>query len=124
MFTRHRLVVAAKYGPPATYFRPTNHRGLSRDTVHSHVDPFNPRFRINYAPEVISEDQDEFNRSYCSRLRLLEQASNGAPQTLGPTIGSMYTLKSQAQALMEMPTEDRLETAGRLLNMFPSIVGL
>jgi hypothetical protein len=56
-------------------------------------------------------------------LRLVEQAFNGAPQTLGPEIGSRCTLKSQAQALMEMPTEDGLETAGRLLNMFPSIVG-
>ena len=87
MFTRHRLVVAAKYGPPATYFRPTNHRGLSRDTVHSHVDPFNARFRINYAPEVISEDQDEFNRSYGSRLRLLEQASNAPRRRSGLRLG-------------------------------------
>jgi hypothetical protein len=29
-----------------------------------------------------------------------------------PAIGGMYELKDQAQALMQMPTEDGLETAG------------
>ena len=56
--------------------------------------------------------QDDFNESYCALLQLLEQAFNGAPQTLGAAIGRMYTLKAKAQALMQMPTEDGLATAG------------
>jgi hypothetical protein len=45
-------------------------------------------------------------------LRLLDQAFNGSPQTLRTAIGSMYRLKAQAQALMEMPIEDGMTTAG------------
>lgn len=42
----------------------------------------------------------------------LEQAYNGRPQMLTAAIGSMYGLKAKAQALMLMPTEDGLGTAG------------
>src|SRR5262249_47951462 len=56
--------------------------------------------------------QEQFNHSYCGLLRSLEQAFNGAPQTLGAAIGGMYSLKSQALALMQLPTEDGLATAG------------
>jgi hypothetical protein len=45
-------------------------------------------------------------------LGSLEQAFNGSPQALGAAIGSMYTLKAQAEALMEMPTEGGMTTAG------------
>jgi len=31
---------------------------------------------------------------------------------LGSSIGAMYTLKAQAQALMQLPTEDGFATAG------------
>jgi len=72
----------------------------------------NPRTSDHLAGSPIQLAQEDFNRSYCGLLQLLEQAFNGAPQRLGATIGTMYTLKAQAQALMEMPTEDGLATAG------------
>jgi hypothetical protein len=72
----------------------------------------NPR-TCDHAPgSGIRTAQEQFNASYCAILRLLDQAFNGSPQTLGPAIGSMYRLKLQAQALMEMPTEDGVTTAG------------
>jgi hypothetical protein len=43
---------------------------------------------------------------------LLEQTFNGSPQTLRTAISAMFRLKMQAQALMEMPTEDGITTAG------------
>jgi hypothetical protein len=61
---------------------------------------------------VIRKAQEQFNDSYCAILRMLDQAFNGSPQTLKTAIGSMYRLKAQAQALMEMPTEDGMTTAG------------
>jgi hypothetical protein len=72
----------------------------------------NPRTFDHLAGSPIQLAQEDFNRSYCGLLQLLEQAFNSAPQRLGATIGTMYTLKAQAQALMEMPTEDGLATAG------------
>ena len=72
----------------------------------------NPR-SSDYAPgSAIWIAQKQFNDSYCAILRLLDQAFNGSPQTLRAAIGSMYRLKIQAQALMEMPTEDGITTAG------------
>ena len=56
---------------------------------------------------------------YCAILRLLDKAFNGSPQTLRTAIGSMYRLKMQAQALMEMPTEDGLTTAGPTFEYVP-----
>jgi hypothetical protein len=52
-------------------------------------------------------------------LRLLDQAFNGSPQMLGTAIGSMHRLKVQAQALMEMPTEDGITTAGPTFEYIP-----
>ena len=72
----------------------------------------NPRTSDHLPDGPIRLAQEDFNHSYCGLLQLLEQAFNGAPQRLGATIGTMYTLKAQAQALMEMPTEDGLATAG------------
>jgi hypothetical protein len=72
----------------------------------------NPR-TCDHAPgSAIRRAQRQFNESYCALLRLLDTAFNGSPQTLTTAIGSMYRLKMQAQALMEMPTEDGLTTAG------------
>jgi len=45
---------------------------------------------------------------------------NGSPQTLGTAVGSMYRLKAQAQALMEMPTDDGLTTAGPTFEYVPA----
>lgn len=72
----------------------------------------NPRTNDHAPGGPIRSAQERFNASYCAILRSLEQAFNGSPQTLGAAIGSMYTLKAQAEALMEMPTEDGITTAG------------
>jgi len=53
-------------------------------------------------------------------LQLLDRAFGGAPQMLGSAIGAMYTLKAQAQALMQIPTEDGIATAGPTFEYAPS----
>ena len=80
----------------------------------------NPRSSDHAHGSVIRRAQEEFNDSYCAILRLLDQAFNGSPQTLRTAIGSMYRLKVQAQALMEMPTEDGMTTAGPTFEYVPS----
>ncbi len=72
----------------------------------------NPRIRDHPPGSDIRRSQEQFNDAYCAILRLLDQAFNGSPQTLKTAIGSMYRLKVQAQALMEMLTEDGITTAG------------
>jgi hypothetical protein len=72
----------------------------------------NPRTADHVVGSPIRLAQEGFNHSYCVLLQHLEEAFNGAPQMLGTAIGAMYGLKAQAQALMQMPTEDGLATAG------------
>ena len=72
----------------------------------------NPRTSDHAPGSRIRVAQEEFNCSYCALLQFLEQAFDGAPQMLGAAIGAMYTLRAQAQALMETATEDGLATAG------------
>jgi len=72
----------------------------------------NPRSADHAVGSPIRLAQEEFNNSYCALLRSLEEAFNGAPQMLGTAIGAMYGLKSPALALMQLPTEDGLATAG------------
>ena len=72
----------------------------------------NPRSDDHLAGTPVRLAQEEFNRSYCMLLQLLEQVFNGAPQMLGSAFGGMYTLKSQAQNLMQMANEDGDTTAG------------
>jgi hypothetical protein len=72
----------------------------------------NPRTSDHAPDSRIRVAQEEFNQSYCVLLQLLEQAFDGAPQMLASAIGAMYTLKAQAQALMQIPIEDGLATAG------------
>ena len=74
----------------------------------------NPRTSDHAPGGPIRTAQEEFNHTYCTLLRQLEQAFNGNPQMLAAAIGSMYGLKAKAQALMLMlmPTEDGLETTG------------
>ena len=79
----------------------------------------NPRSSEHAAGSPIRLAQEEFNRSYCLLLQTLEQAFNGAPQILGSAIGTMYTLKAQAQKLMQIPTEDGLATAGPTFEYVP-----
>ena len=67
----------------------------------------------NHAPgSPIRTAQEKFNSSYCDLLQLLEQGFNGYPAGLQAAAQAMYGLRAQAQALMEMPTEDGLATAG------------
>jgi hypothetical protein len=79
----------------------------------------NPRTSDHAPGSAIRTAQERFNESYCALLRLLDAAFNGSPQTLNAAIGSMYRLKVQAQALMEMPTEDGLATAGPTFEYVP-----
>ena len=72
----------------------------------------NPRTSDHAPGSRIRVAQEDFNQSYCMLLQTLEQVFDGAPQMLGSAIGAMYTLKAQAQALMQTPTEDGLATAG------------
>ena len=80
----------------------------------------NPRTSDHAPGSPIRRAQEQFNDSYCTLLRLLGQAFNGSPQTLGTAVGSMYRLKAQAQALMEMPTDDGLTTAGPTFEYVPA----
>jgi len=79
----------------------------------------NPRTADHAAGSAVRRAQETFNQSYCALLRSLDTAFNGSPQTLRTAIGSMYRLKVQAQALMEMPTEDGLTTAGPTFEYVP-----
>ena len=72
----------------------------------------NPRTSDHAPGSPIRVAQERFNQSYCALLQLLERAFDGAPQMLGSAIGQMYTLKAQAQALMQTPIEDGITTAG------------
>lgn len=72
----------------------------------------NPRTADHAVGSSVRLAQEEFNDSYCALLRRLEEAFNGAPQMLGEAIGAMYILRTLAEGLMQMPTEDGVETAG------------
>ncbi len=72
----------------------------------------NPRSADHAVGGPIRTAQDEFNSQYCALLQLLDQTFDGNPQMLQPAIGAMFQLKEQANALMQMPTEDGLATAG------------
>ena len=75
------------------------------------VYPMPPNPRLS-ADGSIRDAQEDFNHTYCAVLQLLEQAFNGNPKMLGPATGTMYALKSQAQALMKLqagPTFDYVD---------------
>ena len=63
--------------------------------------------------------QEEFNNTYCLLLYQLEETFNGSPSRLRATVGTMFTLRSQAQALMRMPTGDGTTTAGPTFEYVP-----
>lgn len=79
----------------------------------------NPRSTGHAPHSSIRRVQEEFNHAYSAMLQLLEQAFNGSPNLLKAAIGNMYGLKAQAQALMQIPTEDGLETAGPTFEYVP-----
>ncbi|WP_063126980.1 ferritin-like domain-containing protein [Nocardia fusca] len=63
--------------------------------------------------------QEEFNNTYCLLLYLLEDVFNGSPSQMRDAVGAMYALKSQAQALMKMPSGDGMTTAGPTFEYVP-----
>ncbi|RZU75103.1 CDGSH-type Zn-finger protein [Micromonospora kangleipakensis] len=78
----------------------------------------NPRLADHAPGSAIRTAQEEFNHTYCAMLNLLDQAFNGSPRLLAVAIGTMYTLKAQAQALMQMPDEEGT-TAGPTFEYVP-----
>ena len=66
----------------------------------------NPRLADHAPDDPVRTAQEEFNRVYCGVLQQLEQAFNGSPETLGAAVRTMYTVKTQAQALMQTPDGD------------------
>ena len=72
----------------------------------------NPRNSDHAPGSPVRVAQERFNLAYCALLSQLERALNGSPGALGVAVGSMYGLKAQAQALMQMPNEDGPGTAG------------
>jgi len=63
----------------------------------------NPRLADHPPGHPVRVAQEEFNRTYCSLLAQLEQAFDGRPELLGAATGTMFALKAQAGALMELP---------------------
>ncbi|MFC7040720.1 ferritin-like domain-containing protein [Nonomuraea rubra] len=74
----------------------------------SAVRPMRPNPRLSdHAPgSAVRTAQEEFNRTYCTLLNQLEQAFDGDPKLLGAAVGTMYALKGQAAALMQLPDGD------------------
>lgn len=72
----------------------------------------NPRMCDHVPGSPIRVAQEKFNQSYYALLQLLEEALAVPHGRWGAAIGAMYSLKAQAQALMQMLTEDGLATAG------------
>ncbi|GLW22634.1 ferritin-like domain-containing protein [Microbispora triticiradicis] len=84
------------------------------------VRPMRPNPRLSdHAPgSVVRTAQEEFNRTYCTLLNQLEQAFDGLPKLLGAAVGTMYTLRAQADALLLLPDADGT-TAGPTFEYVP-----
>lgn len=78
------------------------------------VSPMQPNPRAgDHAPgSPIHTAQHEFNVAYCTVLQLLDETFDGNPHMLQSAIGAMFRIKTRAEALMQIPTEDGLATAG------------
>ncbi len=63
----------------------------------------NPRLADHAPGSPIRMAQEDFNRTYCHILGLLERAVDGSPRVLDSAITAMYVLKGKAQALMDLP---------------------
>lgn len=85
------------------------------------VLPMRPNPRSADYPEgsPVRLAQEEFNNTYCLLLYLLEDTFNGNPAQMRDAVGAMYALKSQAQALMKMPSGDGRTTAGPTFEYVP-----
>ncbi|GAA3221725.1 ferritin-like domain-containing protein [Actinocorallia longicatena] len=77
------------------------------------VRPMRRGARLSDHPpgEPIRAAREEFNRTYCTVLYLLDRAFDGSPRLLAVATATMYTLKAQAITLMEMPDGEGM-TAG------------
>ncbi|MFE3200121.1 ferritin-like protein [Embleya sp. NPDC059237] len=78
----------------------------------------NPRLDDHLPGSPIREAQDGFNRTYCTLLHQLEETFNGSPQMLPAATGTMYRLRTQAEALMAMP-DGSDTTAGPTFDYVP-----
>ncbi|WP_237047877.1 ferritin-like protein [Lentzea guizhouensis] len=78
----------------------------------------NPRTADHPEGSEVRVAQEQFNTTYCLLLFQLEEAFTGSPSGLGATVGTMYQLKAQAQALMKMPVGGG-ETAGPTFEYVP-----
>jgi hypothetical protein len=66
----------------------------------------NPRLADHPVGHPIRMAQHRFNVTYSTMLNQLEQTFNGGPTTLPEAVRTMYALKAQAAALMQMPDGD------------------
>lgn len=66
----------------------------------------NPMLTDHPVGHPVRTAQDAFNRTYCTVLHLLEKAFNGSPAMLVDATRTMYGLRAQALALMQMPDGD------------------
>ncbi|WP_243773356.1 ferritin-like domain-containing protein [Actinomadura barringtoniae] len=71
----------------------------------------NPRLADHPPGSEIRTAQEKFNLNYCVLLGQLEQAFNGEPKMLREAVPTMFKLKGEAVALMQMPDGDET-TAG------------
>src|SRR5262249_13531102 len=62
---------------------------------------------------------EEFNRTYCSVLHLLDRCFDGSPRLLAVATGEMYALKEHAVALMQLPSGDGITTVGPSFEYVP-----
>jgi hypothetical protein len=98
-------------GPAATPYQSTG--AVSNPCNGTQVPPITLRAaRFEWA-------QDEFNRTDSGLLEVLDQAFDGSPQLLGDGTGAMYRLHAQAQAPMQIPTEDGAAAAGPTFEYAP-----
>jgi hypothetical protein len=66
----------------------------------------NPRSSEYLPGSPIRTAMEQFNRIYCTVLRLLEQSFDGHQQRLGAAIGMMFRLMAITETLMRLPNED------------------
>lgn len=91
---------------------------ISVDWAAVHPMRHNPRPADHAPGSPIRTAQEDFNRTYCDLLHLLENAFNGEPARLADATRTMFALKARAQALMRMPDEGGA-TAGPTFEYVP-----
>lgn len=79
----------------------------------------NPRTADYPEGSPVRVAQEKFNQAYSLLLYQLEQAFNGEQDQLHDAIGTMFRLRTQAVALMTMPSGDGRTTAGPAFEYVP-----